>query len=128
LSFFRQSWFSLASVRDRVYRHAFQGHFHMRKFGLVALLFVLLMPCFAGNNNDSWKPVAADELTMKDASFAPGAHAVVLDWDTFTDDEHALEKVYYRVKILSDEGKSNANIEIPYLKELFNIKDIQART
>jgi hypothetical protein len=90
------------------------------------LLLLTALPAFAGSND--WKPVAADELALKDSALANGANALVLDWETFTDDADSYETVYYRVKIFTDEGKKSGDIEIPFLKDYFKIEDIQART
>ncbi|MFL6300257.1 MAG: DUF3857 domain-containing protein [Terriglobales bacterium] len=65
---------------------------------------------------------------MNDVTFAPGSSAVVLDWETFTDDNKSYETVYFRIKVLNQEGTKYGDIQIPYLKESITVKDIQART
>jgi hypothetical protein len=59
---------------------------------------------------------------------APGAPAIYLYRQVDRDDVNGHQTVYERVKILSEEGRKYANVEISFLKGRDNIKDIQART
>jgi Domain of Unknown Function with PDB structure (DUF3857) len=61
---------------------------------------------------------------------APGAMAVVLFRQVDRDDTArvAHEDVYFRVKILTEEGRKYADIEVPFLKEQSNVVNIHART
>src|SRR4051812_9447866 len=95
---------------------------------LVFLTLALSGCCAAFAADEPWQPIAKDELAMKDVTFAPGAEAVVLDWETFTDDINDYETVYFRIKVLNEEGTKYGDIQIPYLKESFIVKNIQART
>jgi hypothetical protein len=96
------------------------------RWASLLLICLLALPAFGGSND--WKPVSADELALKDSALANGSNALVLDWETFTDDADSYETVYYRVKIFTDEGKKSGDIEIPFLKDYFRIEDIKART
>src|SRR4051812_469391 len=77
---------------------------------------------------DDFKPVNPAELQLKDNPKAPGAHAMILDMSDVEDDAESSANHYFRVKIFTDEGKKNADIEIRYVKGQTNVSDIKART
>jgi len=93
----------------------------------LASAFLLLFPLNA-RAESKFKPVDKSELQMKDNPGAPGAHAMILEWGDDQDDNQGTEQEYYRLKIFTEEGKKYADIEIPFLKDFFNIRDIKART
>jgi len=95
---------------------------------LLSLVLLLALSSSLLAADESWQPIAKDELAMNDVTFAPGAAAVVLDWETFTDDTKSFETIYFRIKVLNQEGTKYGDIQIPYLKESVTVKDIQART
>lgn len=96
-------------------------------------LFVLLLVMslaatgFAGDKFD-WKPFTPEELNMRNDSFSAGAGAVILDWEIFSDDQNNVQRVYCRIKIFTEEGRSEGDIEIPFVRETMNVTDIRART
>lgn len=61
---------------------------------------------------------------------APGAPAIILLRQVDRDDRGltAHEDVYFRIKILTEEGRKYADIEIPFWKDQGNIVNIHART
>ena len=61
---------------------------------------------------------------------APGAPAIILFREVDRDDrgQTAHEDVYLRIKILTEEGRKYADIEIPFFKEEGNIVNLHART
>ena len=61
---------------------------------------------------------------------APGAPAIILFREVDRDDRGltAHEDVYFRIKILTEEGRKYADIEIPFFKEQGKIVNIHART
>ena len=77
---------------------------------------------------DVFTPPAPSELTLKDVSFAPGAPAVVLDWTIERDDDRNFENHHVRIKVLTEEGKKFANVEVPYRRDAMSIRKLQART
>src|SRR5438309_12109047 len=77
---------------------------------------------------DVFTPPQPSELALKDVSFAPGASAVVLDWTIERDDDRNFENQHVRIKVLSEEGKKFANVEIPYWRNSTSVRKIQART
>src|ERR1700735_1378215 len=77
-----------------------------------------------------FQPVSPDELKMTSEPKAPGAPAFILYRQVDRDDRGntAHEDVYYRVKILTEEGRKYADIEIPFFKEEGQIVNLHART
>src|SRR5947209_20481433 len=86
------------------------------------LSFVLL--CAPILRADDWKPITPEDLRFTE----PGAPAVIL-YESFERDDtkHSAHR-YVRVKILSEEGKKYATVELPYNREIGKISDIRART
>ena len=83
---------------------------------------------------DEWKPISPEELKMTSLAEAPGAPAVFLYRQVDRNDagiqrgRGASEFNYSRIKILTEEGRKYATIEIPFVKERTNISGIHART
>lgn len=77
-----------------------------------------------------FQPVSPDELKMTAEPKAPGAPAIILFREVDRDDRGrtAHEDVYFRIKVLTEEGRKNADIEIQYFKEQGNVVNIHART
>lgn len=72
-----------------------------------------------------------DELKMTAEPLAPGAPAIILYRQVERDDSGntAHENDYYRIKILKEEGRKYADIEIPFYKENGNkIVNVHGRT
>ncbi len=92
----------------------------------VACAFAASTPAYA----IGFQPVSPDELKMTAEPKAPGAPAIILFREVDRDDRGrtAHEDVYFRVKILTEEGRKYADIEIPYFKEQENVVNIHART
>jgi len=103
--------------------------FVLRHFGPAALLllFVSITPSrtFAF---DDWQPISPDELKMTAEPAAPGASAVILYRQESSDDNENYKWDYYRIKILTEEGKKYADVKIPYDNQYFHITDLKART
>jgi len=84
----------------------------------------------------SFRPVSPEELKMTSEPAAPGAPAIILYRQVDRDDlgQHnggsrvPHEDNYFRIKILTEEGRKYADIEIPYYKNEGGISGIHART
>jgi transglutaminase-like putative cysteine protease len=99
-------------------------HQGFRLVTLAALLsLALTMPARAAD----WLPVTPEELQMKSEPKAPKAAAIFLYRQVDRDDEDATETFYNRIKILTDEGREYANVEIPYTKGENTVRAVQAR-
>jgi hypothetical protein len=59
---------------------------------------------------------------------APGASAVILEREELTDDNLSFNSVYMRIKVLTEAGKSQADVEIPYFGKEFSVTDVAGRT
>jgi Domain of Unknown Function with PDB structure (DUF3857) len=97
---------------------------------------VLCVSCSAAfclrpvHGGDDWQPISQTELTMTSVPEAPGAPAVILYRQVDCDDNSHTgnEQNYLRIKILTEEGRKYADVEIPYFRENGNIVAIRART
>ena len=79
---------------------------------------------------DEWLPIDPAELKMTSEPKAPGAPAIYLYRQVDRKDlgRANTEYDYVRIKILTEEGRGHANIEIPYRGQTTNISNIRART
>ena len=75
-----------------------------------------------------WLPIEPRELQMTSEPGAPGAAAVYLYRQVDRSDVYYNEKIYIRIKILSEEGLKYANVEIPFDGQNESIGEIQARS
>jgi hypothetical protein len=96
-----------------------------RLLGALAALssLALTVPALAAE----WQPVSPDDLQLKREPKAPTAAAIYLYRQVDRNDADASEAIYSRIKILTDEGRKHANVEIPYLKGSNSIRGLQAR-
>jgi Domain of Unknown Function with PDB structure (DUF3857) len=77
-----------------------------------------------------FQPVSPDELKMTAEPQAPGALAIILYRQVDRDDNGRTshQDDYVRIKILTEEGRKYADVEIPFLRDQENITNIHART
>jgi hypothetical protein len=104
------------------------GCFSAAVFCVFALIACGSMPAYAG---DRFQPVSPDELKMTADPHAPGAPAIILYRQVDRDDTGftAHEDNYVRIKILTEEGRKYADVEIPFFKEGGDeIINLKART
>ncbi len=78
----------------------------------------------------SFRPVDPAELKMTSDPDAPGAPAIILYRELYRDDNGATgrEDDYYRVKVLTEEGRKQADVQIIYVKGKSSVTGIHART
>src|SRR5207253_8259831 len=74
-----------------------------------------------------WPAATREELELKQVPGYPDEHAVILQREEDTDDQKGQSHCYYRIKILTEEGRKFADVEIPYSK-YSKVDEIQART
>jgi len=80
---------------------------------------------------DGFQPVSPEELKMIGDPGAPGAAAILLFRQLDRDDNGRTshEYNYFRIKILTEEGRKYGDVQIPYVKgEENHIANIRART
>jgi len=75
-----------------------------------------------------WQPISKEELAFNDDPTNPGASAVILYREVMTDDVNSVETQFYRIKILTDAGRTYGDVVIPYLEKTAPIENIRART
>src|SRR5438132_3687117 len=78
-----------------------------------------------------FQPVSPEELKMTQEPLAPGAPAIILFRQVDRDDrgETAHEDNYFRIKILTEEGRKYGDIEIPFYKgKGNNVTGLRGRT
>jgi len=90
-----------------------------------------------------FQPVNPDELKMTSDPLAPGAPAIILERDVYRDDfgrqSHGGAQVnyntstryednYFRIKILTEEGRKYGDVEIQLLPFYRDVTEIKART
>jgi len=104
----------------------------IRRLGLLLLVsFTVLLsfrPFLAVTSGDEWLPIDPADLKMTSEPKAPGAPAIYLYRQVDRDDQSSHETQYYRLKIFTEEGRKQANVEIQFVKEQEDIRDIKART
>jgi hypothetical protein len=98
--------------------------------GFAAAIFVMaaLLPitCRA----QGFPPLSPEDLKMTSEPKAPGAPAIILFREVDRDDNGRTshEDDYLRIKILTEEGRNHANVEIVFNKASENIVNVHART
>jgi hypothetical protein len=104
---------------------------------LTCSLFVQLvigvgLVCSTSARADDFQPLGPDDLKMTSEPLAPGAPAIILYRQVDRDDNGgygtAHEFSYIRIKILTEEGRKHADVELPYYREGANIIHINAHT
>lgn len=103
----------------------------VRRLTLMTLALVALVASYSAirtTTADEWLPISPEELKMTSVPEAPGAPAIFLYRQVDRNDETSSEYNYVRVKILSEEGRKYADVEIPFFKGAEDIRQIKART
>lgn len=105
----------------------------LRRLVLIAGVILLGATIYrvGSSSADEWLPISPEELKMTSDAAAPGAPAIILYRQVDRDDSNARiphEYNYVREKIFTEEGRKNADVEIPFVKGDYNIINIRART
>jgi hypothetical protein len=82
------------------------------------LRFCVLIVCcglstFAFGQKEDWLPITEQDQKVKEVPGNPGAAAIQLYYANYIDDGEQTEFVYHRIKILNEQGKKWADVEIP---------------
>ncbi len=110
--------------------HPISTHLHSKLLFTVILAFLGQIAASPALSAIDFQPVSADELRMTGEPKAPGAPAIILFRQVDRDDNESSthEDDYVRVKILTEEGRKYADVEIPYWKGNLKITKFHART
>ncbi len=103
-----------------------------RAFGFCTLLFLVIAICApTARAGDAFAPISPEELKMTSEPLAPGAPAIILYRQVDRDDSgnQGRQYNYVRIKILTEEGRKYADVEIPYSKDSGrDVVGVKART
>jgi hypothetical protein len=102
-----------------------------RRLALILIFLsaaLLSKPLATSMSGDDWLPIDPADLKMTSEPKAPGAPAIYLYRQVDRDDQGGRESQYYRIKIFTEEGRKQADVEIPFLKEVDQVNSIKART
>ena len=102
-----------------------------RSFAQILFFVIYLLsivPRLCGQIPDTWQPVPMDDLALKDNPANPGACAMILERQVYTDDEKRVQTEWVRIKILTEAGRAYADLEIPYFAKSVSIENIRGRT
>jgi hypothetical protein len=98
---------------------------------VVILLAAALQRTRQVSAGEGFQPISPEELKMTSELQAPGAPAIILFRQVDRDDNGRTshEYNYLRIKILKEEGRKFADVEIPFFKDQENnVVNIHART
>ena len=96
-----------------------------RRFFLFLTVFACL-PAFGAAN---WRQPTADELKMTSDPKATDAPAVYLNRDEYMDVKGHYDRIYARIKILTEKGRLQfSDVEIPYRAGVLNVRALEGRT
>ena len=103
--------------------------FRLAKLAVVGLAIFMLATRTA-KAGIGFQPVSPDEIKMTSEPLAPGAPAIILYRQVDRDDNGytSHEDDYFRIKILTEEGRKYADVEIPFLKGSQDVLKVKART
>lgn len=98
-------------------------------FCTVACIF----PRAKSSAGDDWLPITPEDLALKDNPASHGANAMILYRSSDVNEKYvntdgAYIDNYIRIKIFTQEGTDQGNVEIPFFKESQDIKELRART
>lgn len=105
-----------------------------RSSAFTSFLLMIVLSVAAVGPRIAWgvgfQPPSAEELKMTSEPLAPGAPAIILYRQVDRDDSGHTphEDDYFRIKILTEEGRKYANVEIPFMKRAQDIVHVKART
>ena len=97
---------------------------------IVICIFAMALLAPAASRAQGFPPISPDELKMTTEPLAPRAPALILFREVDRDDNGhtSHEDNYVRVKILTEEGRNQANVEIEFDKGDEDVVNIHGRT
>jgi len=85
-------------------------------------------PDLRGQAADAWPAVPKEDLALKENPSDPGSAAMILERHVYTDDEKRVQTEFLRIKVLTEAGRSYADVEIPYVVKSTSVENIRGRT
>jgi Domain of Unknown Function with PDB structure (DUF3857) len=104
--------------------------FRSRRWVLVLAVAMLVLGVRAARAGVNFQAIDPTELKMTAEPQAPGAAAIILYRQVDRDDNSRTshEDNYFRIKILKEEGRKYADVEIPYFNNSQKIVGVKGRT
>ena len=104
--------------------------FRLGKWAVVVTVAIWILGAQKARAGIGFQPVSPDELKMTSEPLAPGAPAIILYRQVDRDDNSytSHEDNYFRIKILTEEGRKHADIEIPFFKGNEDVVNVRGRT
>jgi Domain of Unknown Function with PDB structure (DUF3857) len=106
-----------------------------RFFCSVAVLCAVtcIFPTGKSSAGDDWLPITPEDLALKDNPASHGANAMILYRasdvsEKYVNTDGAYISNYYRIKIFTQQGTDQGNVELPFFKDAADIRDLRART
>ena len=99
----------------------------MKKYSYLLGVWLFLLPWTCFGQSQDWLEITAQDREIKEVPGEPGASAIQLFFADYRDDDVRYQFFYHRIKILSEEGKKYANVEIP-ISPRYHFDGIKART
>jgi Domain of Unknown Function with PDB structure (DUF3857) len=92
-----------------------------------------IFPRAKSSAGDDWLPIPPEDLALKDNPASHGANAMILYRSSDVNEKYVntdggYVNNYIRIKIFTQEGTEQGNVEIAFFKESQDIKDLRART
>jgi hypothetical protein len=82
-------------------------------------------------NADDWLPSSPGDLALKDTPVNLGADAMVLDRESAVSAKNVIvgddDQEYMRIKIFTSAGVKKGDVEIGFLKDKNDVKDVRGR-
>ncbi len=101
----------------------------MKTYWYAFLYGLLLFPALCRGQNYDWQPITPEDMQFKEVAGYPNEPAVLLyhaNYITYVSDYDQSEFIYNRIKVLTEAGKTYANVEIPIVPWI-KIHDLEAR-
>src|SRR5579863_1212750 len=94
------------------------------------LILAMLPHAASAGTGIGFQPVSSQELSMTSEPAAPNAPAIILYRQVDRNDNRsdAHQDNYMRIKILTDAGRSYADVEIPFVAGTYDVTDLHARS
>jgi hypothetical protein len=100
----------------------------MRNFFFLRSILLFVLLASTSLLRAQFQQPTDEELKMTAEPKAPGAAAIYLYREETTDDMAHYQTFYERIKVLTEKGKEQATIHIPYYRTNFKVSDIKGRT
>src|SRR5262249_22753609 len=73
-------------------------------------------------------PLDRSEIALAEKPGGPMGPAIILYYAVDTDNTKSTETFSMRIKVLNEEGKKYADVEIPYLEKYSQVEEMRGRT